>query len=106
LYIRPVNCDDMVAFQRLVRRVPVAEAVMRYALHLVRTSRPKSAQAPESVKKYVAFGARVRPRQIRAIARDGGAAPAIRAPPLARAAASRRRIRKDRFFIRRLLRLG
>ena len=30
------------AFQRLVRRVPVADSVMRYALELVRTTRPKA----------------------------------------------------------------
>jgi MoxR-like ATPase len=60
---RPVNGEDLIAFQRLVRRVPVAEAVMRYALSIVRTSRPKSKQAPESVKKFVAFGASVRAAQ-------------------------------------------
>src|SRR6187431_416768 len=60
---RPVTGPDLVAFQRLVRRVPVSEAVMRYALRLVRTSRPKSAEAPELVKKYVAFGASVRAAQ-------------------------------------------
>jgi MoxR-like ATPase len=62
-YNRPVTGPDLVAFQRLVRRVPVAEGVMRYALHLVRTSRPKAKEAPESVKKYVAFGASVRAAQ-------------------------------------------
>src|SRR6201993_2469087 len=31
-YQRTVNGEDLVAFQRLVRRVPVAEAVLRYAL--------------------------------------------------------------------------
>jgi len=62
-YQKPVNGADLVAFQRLVRRVPVAEPVMRYALSLVRTSRPKSNQAPDSVKKYVAFGASVRAAQ-------------------------------------------
>ena len=36
---------------------------MRYALRLVRTSRPNAADAPESVKKYVAFGASVRAAQ-------------------------------------------
>src|SRR6186997_2074768 len=41
----------------------VTGPVMRYALHLVRTSRPKSAQAPELVKKYAAFGASVRAAQ-------------------------------------------
>src|SRR5690349_21279998 len=60
---RPVTGDDLVAFQKLVRRVPVAEPVMRYALHLVRTSRPKAADAPELVKKYVAFGGSVRAAQ-------------------------------------------
>ena len=54
---RPVTGADLVAFQRLVRRVPVAEPVMRYALSLVRTSRPKAKNAPDSVKKWVAFGA-------------------------------------------------
>src|SRR5881396_2639928 len=50
---RTVTGPDLIAFQRLVRRVPVAEPVMRYALTLVRTSRPKAKLAPESVKKYV-----------------------------------------------------
>jgi MoxR-like ATPase len=62
-FTRPVSGDDLIAFQRLVRRVPVAEPVMRYALSLVRTSRPKSKHAPESVRKYVAFGASVRAAQ-------------------------------------------
>jgi len=60
---RTVTGPDLIAFQRLVRRVPVAEAVMRYALTLVRTSRPKSKMAPDSVKKYVGFGASVRAAQ-------------------------------------------
>ena len=46
-YERPVNGADLVAFQALVRRVPVAEPVMRYALSLVRASRPKSPTTPE-----------------------------------------------------------
>jgi MoxR-like ATPase len=60
---RPVSGADLVAFQRLVRRVPVAEPVMRYALDLVRSSRPKSPTCPENVKKWVAFGASVRAAQ-------------------------------------------
>jgi MoxR-like ATPase len=60
---RPVTGPELVAFQQLVRRVPVAEPVMRYALHLVRTSRPKAPNAPEMVRKYVAFGASVRAAQ-------------------------------------------
>jgi MoxR-like ATPase len=60
---RPVSGPDLVAFQRLVRRVPVADPVMRYALSLVRASRPKSPTCPDSVKKWVAFGASVRAAQ-------------------------------------------
>ena len=60
---RPVTGADLVAFQRLVRRVPVAESVMRYALELVRTTRPKAKEAPEVIKKWVAFGASVRAAQ-------------------------------------------
>ena len=60
---RPVSGEDLVAFQRLVRRVPVADPVMRHALDLVRASRPKSANVPDNVKKWVAFGASVRAAQ-------------------------------------------
>jgi MoxR-like ATPase len=60
---RPISGADLIAFQRLVRRVPIADPVLKYALAIVRTSRPKSPQAPESVKKWVAFGASVRAAQ-------------------------------------------
>jgi MoxR-like ATPase len=60
---KPVTGADLVAFQRLVRRVPVSEPVMRYALSLVRTSRPKDDRAPEMIKKFVAFGCSVRAAQ-------------------------------------------
>ena len=60
---RTVNGEDLVAFKRLVRRVPVADPVMRYALSLVRASRPKNDTCPESIKKWIAFGASVRAAQ-------------------------------------------
>jgi MoxR-like ATPase len=60
---RPVSGADLVAFQRLVRRVPVAEPVMRYALELARMTRPKGKNPPDVVKKWVAFGASVRAAQ-------------------------------------------
>jgi MoxR-like ATPase len=62
-YNRPVSGDDLVAFQRLVRRVPIADPVLKYALSLVRTSRPGAPNSPESVKKWVQFGASVRAAQ-------------------------------------------
>jgi len=54
---------DIVAFQQLVRRVPIAEPVARYAVHLARASRPTSNTAPEFIKKWVAYGASVRAAQ-------------------------------------------
>jgi MoxR-like ATPase len=60
-----VTGADLVAFQQLVRRVPVSDAVARYAVHLARASRPASPTAPDVVKQYVAYGASVRaPQQL------------------------------------------
>jgi MoxR-like ATPase len=63
VFERPVSGADLVAFQRLVGKVPVAEPVMKYALDLVRASRPKSSTAPDFVRKAVAFGGSVRAAQ-------------------------------------------
>jgi MoxR-like ATPase len=60
---KPVSGDDLISFQRLVRKVPVAEPVMRHALDIVRASRPKDEGAKDFVKKWVAFGASVRAAQ-------------------------------------------
>jgi len=59
---RAVSGADIVAFQKLVRRVPVADEVVRYAVDLARSSRP-SDRAPEFVKKWVEYGASVRAAQ-------------------------------------------
>ena len=40
-----VTGDDIVQFQRLVRRVPVSEAVTRYAVNVARYSRPNPCSA-------------------------------------------------------------
>src|SRR5919112_1662261 len=54
---------DVVAFQRLVRRVPVSDAVARYAVSLARMSRPGHPKMPEFIKKWVSYGASVRAPQ-------------------------------------------
>jgi MoxR-like ATPase len=62
--LRPVvTGEDIVAFQQLVRRVPVPEPVLRYAVALVRTSRPSVNGAPDFVKEWVSYGASVRAAQ-------------------------------------------
>ena len=57
-----VSRDEIIAFQRVVRRVPVADAVTRDAVNLVRTSRPGPA-APDFIRQYVNYGASVRAAQ-------------------------------------------
>jgi len=54
------NAEDIVRFQWLVRQVPVSEAVNRYAVNVVRATRPGEAGAPEIVRRYVNFGGSVR----------------------------------------------
>ena len=68
-----VTGDDLVAFQKLVRRVPVSDSVLDYAVELVRTSRPGEG-CPDFVKKWVAYGASVRAAQYLVL---GGKARAI-----------------------------
>jgi MoxR-like ATPase len=58
-----ITGPDIVAFQRLVRRVPVADPVLRYAVRLVRTSRPGADGTPDFVRKWVSYGASVRAAQ-------------------------------------------
>ena len=58
-----VTGKDIVAFQELVRKVPVSRPVMEYALSLVRTSRPSPNGSPDFIKEWVAYGASVRAAQ-------------------------------------------
>jgi MoxR-like ATPase len=57
------SADDLLAFQELVRMVPIAETLSRYVVGLVRATRPKTESAPEFVKTYVNYGASVRAAQ-------------------------------------------
>jgi MoxR-like ATPase len=48
---------EIVAFQQLVKRIPVADHIFEYAATLVRATRPDEAEAADFVKDYVAWGA-------------------------------------------------
>jgi MoxR-like ATPase len=54
------TAEEILAFQQLVRMVPIADSVARYAVDLVRMTRPTDATTTDFVKKYVNFGASVR----------------------------------------------
>ncbi|HTY07912.1 MAG TPA: AAA family ATPase [Candidatus Edwardsbacteria bacterium] len=55
--------ERIVALQQLVRKVPVADAVVAHAVSLARRSRPADPQAPDYVREYVAWGAGPRASQ-------------------------------------------
>ncbi len=57
-----VSRAEILAFQRVVRRLPIADAVTRYAVKLVRASRPGDG-APDFIKQWVSYGASVRAAQ-------------------------------------------
>ena len=57
-----VSKEEILAYQRVVRRLPIADAVTRYAVKLVRTTRPGDG-APDYVKQFVSYGASVRAAQ-------------------------------------------
>jgi MoxR-like ATPase len=59
-----VTGPDLMAFQRLVRRVPVSDSVLRYAVGLVRMTRPSpNGSSPDFVRKWIAYGASPRAAQ-------------------------------------------
>ena len=48
--------EQIITLQDLVRRVPVADNVIEYAVKLVRKTRPASPDAPQYIKDYVSWG--------------------------------------------------
>ncbi|MEM1249968.1 MAG: AAA family ATPase [Acidobacteriota bacterium] len=69
-----IGGEDLRAFHGLVRRVPMAESVLRYAVQLVRRTRPESDESPDFIKEWVQYGASVRAAQYLAL---GGKARAL-----------------------------
>ncbi|OGG44842.1 MAG: AAA family ATPase [Candidatus Handelsmanbacteria bacterium RIFCSPLOWO2_12_FULL_64_10] len=58
-----LNADQIVELQRLVRRVPVPEPVVDYAVRLVTSTRPGHNGAPAYVRETVSWGAGPRASQ-------------------------------------------
>lgn len=52
-----LHANDILAFQQLVRKVPVADNVLEYAVKLVSKTRPGTTHATARVNEYVSFGA-------------------------------------------------
>jgi MoxR-like ATPase len=58
-----LSAEDIIDFQQLVRKIPIADNVLEYAVKLVGRTRPLSATAPEIINSYVAWGAGPRAAQ-------------------------------------------
>lgn len=57
------NAAEIVAFQQLIRRIPIADNVVEYAVNLVGKTRPAGDLAPDLVKEYIDWGAGPRASQ-------------------------------------------
>lgn len=55
--------EDIISFQNLVKKVPVADEVIRYAVGIVASTRPKESNSPKIVKDYISWGAGPRASQ-------------------------------------------
>jgi MoxR-like ATPase len=68
LLSKVLSPEKILSLQDLVRRVPVPEHVVEYAVALVRHTRPRESEAPEFIQKNVAWGAGPRASQYLVIA--------------------------------------
>jgi MoxR-like ATPase len=57
------SAEEIVEIQQLIRRIPVADNVVEYAVKLVGKTRPDAAEAPQFVKNYLDWGAGPRASQ-------------------------------------------
>ncbi|MCG2419430.1 MoxR family ATPase [Aequorivita sp. F47161] len=55
--------EEIIEYQNLIKRIPVADNVVEYAVTLVGKTRPDSSTAPEIVKNYIDWGAGPRASQ-------------------------------------------
>ncbi len=58
-----INAEELIGFQNLVRKVPVAENVIEYAVTIVNKTRPNGTTAPQYVKNWINWGAGPRASQ-------------------------------------------
>ena len=69
-----LNADEIHVFAQLIRRVPIADHLARYALQLARRTRTGGKDVPELVTKYVSWGAGPRASQYLVLAAKARAA--------------------------------
>lgn len=60
---RMLSAEEIINFQHLIRRIPVADNVIEYAVTLASKTRPNSSNSPEIVNNYIDWGAGPRASQ-------------------------------------------
>lgn len=68
------SAEEIIEYQQLIRKIPVADNVIEYAVTLVGKTRPDSEAAPEIVKNYIDWGAGPRASQNLILAAKANAA--------------------------------
>jgi MoxR-like ATPase len=58
-----INREELILIQKAIRSLPVSEHVIKYAVNLVRATRPVSESASDYTKKWVNWGAGPRASQ-------------------------------------------
>jgi len=58
-----VTAAEIINFQQLVRKVPVAENVIEFAVNAANKTRPTNSQAPQFIKDWISWGAGPRASQ-------------------------------------------
>ena len=58
-----LNVNEIIYFQNLIRRVPVTDNVLQYAVKLAASTRPENPDSPSMVKQYISWGAGPRASQ-------------------------------------------
>ncbi len=58
-----IKREDILLYQDLIRRVPIAENVVEFAVDLVASTRPESSQSPSFIKEWIDWGAGPRASQ-------------------------------------------
>ncbi len=69
-----IGAREIIAFQHLIRRMPIADNVVEYAVKLAASTRPNTPHAAKTVNEFIAWGAGPRASQAMVMAAKGHAA--------------------------------
>ena len=58
-----ISTEEILKFQRLIRKIPVADNVIEYAVEIASKTRPNSAMATDETNRYLSWGAGPRASQ-------------------------------------------